>query len=69
MRTLEEIRQHVEETESDYDPVFRCELCGAVIETDWYADIEYKNKVYHKVCAECYDQIYEEWQGEHRRVY
>ena len=68
MRTPEEIREHVEAWEGE-DEVLRCDLCGAVIETDWYADIKYKNRVYHKVCEECYEQIYEEWQGEHRRVY
>ena len=51
------------------EPVIRCELCGAVIDTDWYADVEYKGKTYHAVCDGCYDEIYEEWLGEHRRVY
>lgn len=69
MRTIEEIRQHVEETESEYEPVIRCELCGAIIDSDWYADIEYKDNIYSKVCEECYEQIYEEWLEEHRRVY
>ena len=66
MRTEEELREHCAQEDEE---ILRCDLCGALIETDWYADIKYKNRVYRKVCAECYDQIYEEWQGEHRRVY
>ena len=66
MRTEEELREHCAHEDEE---ILRCDLCGALIETDWYADIKYKNRVYHKVCEECYEQIYEEWLGEHRRVY
>lgn len=60
MRTTEEIRQHVEETESDYEPVIRCDVCGDVIEDDpFYWTFDGKNW-----CEACF----REWEEDHRQT-
>lgn len=65
MRTPEEIREHVENWESE-DEILRCDKCGTEIMGDYYyANIE---EYGDKWCEDCYNEAYEEWLGEHRRV-